>query len=63
MSVRSMALGDPILLWSIRDGQLMLNAAVGQVLLEVVGHVFASFVRAHNSDLFRARDRIALMKQ
>ncbi len=32
-----MRLGHPILLRSIRDGQLVLDAVVGQVLLEVFG--------------------------
>ncbi len=57
------ALGHPILLRSIRDGQLVLDAVVGQVLLEVVGQVFASVVSAQHFDLFRARARVALMKQ
>ncbi len=52
----------PILLRIVRDRQLVLDAVVGQVLLEVFGQVFASVVSAQNFDLIRARARVVLMK-
>ncbi len=48
MSVLFMRSATPILLQSIRDGQLVLDSVVRQVLLEVVGQVFASVVSAQH---------------
>ena len=39
-------LSDPILLWSMRYRQLMLDAFLGQVQGEFSGDIFASVVRA-----------------